>query len=85
MLVFLPGEREIHEAVDALTARALPHTVLLPLYGRLSQAEQAIVWKELPQRRVALATNVVETSLTIPGIVYVIDQREVCASDPIRS
>lgn len=73
ILIFLPGEREIHEAMDALTARALPHTVLLPLYGRLSQAEQARVFQTLPQRRVVLATNVAETSLTIPGIVYVVD------------
>ncbi len=73
VLVFLPGEREIHEAADALTARALPHTVILPLYGRLSQADQARVFQPLPQRRVVLATNVAETSLTIPGIVYVID------------
>jgi len=73
VLVFLPGEREIHEAVDALTARSLPHTVLLPLYGRLSQADQARVFQPLPQRRIVLATNVAETSLTIPGIVYVID------------
>ena len=73
VLVFLPGEREIHEAMDALTARALPHTVLLPLYGRLSQADQARVFQPLPERRVVLATNVAETSLTIPGIVYVVD------------
>jgi ATP-dependent helicase HrpA len=73
VLVFLPGEREIHEAMDALTARSLPHTVLLPLYGRLSQADQARVFQTLPQRRIVLATNVAETSLTIPGIVYVID------------
>jgi ATP-dependent helicase HrpA len=73
VLVFLPGEREIHEAADALAARALPHTVVLPLYGRLSQADQARVFQTLPERRVVLATNVAETSLTIPGIVYVID------------
>ena len=73
VLVFLPGEREIHEATDALTARALPHTVLLPLYGRLSQADQGRVFQSLPQRRIVLATNVAETSLTIPGIVYVVD------------
>ena len=73
VLVFLPGEREIREAAGALTARALPHTVLLPLYGRLSQADQARVFQSLPQRRVVLATNVAETSLTIPGIVYVVD------------
>ena len=73
ILVFLPGEREIHEAADALAEHALPHTVVLPLYGRLSQAEQARVFTPLSQRRVVLATNVAETSLTIPGIVYVID------------
>ncbi len=50
-----------------------PHTVLLPLYGRLAQADQARVFQPLPQRRVVLATNVAETSLTIPGIVYVVD------------
>src|SRR5580693_6654937 len=73
VLVFLPGEREIREAADALEARALPHTVLLPLYGRLAQADQARVFQPMPQRRVVLATNVAETSLTIPGIVYVVD------------
>jgi ATP-dependent helicase HrpA len=84
VLVFLPGEREIHEAMDALTARALPHTVLLPLYGRLSQADQAKVFQSLPQRRIVLATNVAETSLTIPGIVYVVDSglARVNRSDP---
>lgn len=73
VLVFLPGEREIREAMEALSARALPHTVLLPLYGRLPQAEQQRVFQTLPQRRIVLATNVAETSLTIPGIVYVVD------------
>ncbi len=73
VLVFLPGEREIREAVGELEQRALPHTVLLPLYARLSAAEQQRVFQSLPQRRVVLATNVAETSLTIPGIVYVVD------------
>jgi ATP-dependent helicase HrpA len=73
VLVFLPGEREIREAAEALTARALPHTTLLPLYGRLAQADQARVFQPSPERRVVLATNVAETSLTIPGIVYVVD------------
>ncbi|MEO8700943.1 MAG: ATP-dependent RNA helicase HrpA [Kofleriaceae bacterium] len=73
VLVFLPGEREIREAVAELEQRALPHTVLLPLYARLSGAEQQRVFQSLPQRRVVLATNVAETSLTIPGIVYVVD------------
>lgn len=73
ILVFLPGEREIRETMDELISRALPHTVLLPLYGRLSQAEQSRVFQPLPQRRIVLATNVAETSLTIPGIVFVAD------------
>ena len=73
VLVFLPGEREIRDAVQELEQRALPHTVILPLYARLSPAEQQRVFQTLPQRRVVLATNVAETSLTIPGIVYVVD------------
>ncbi len=73
ILVFLPGEREIREASAVLHQHALPHTVVLPLYGRLSHAEQARIFQTLPERRIELATNVAETSLTIPGIVYVID------------
>jgi ATP-dependent helicase HrpA len=73
ILVFLPGEREIREAMGELEKRALPHTVLLPLYARLSAAEQQRVFQQVAQRRVVLATNVAETSLTIPGIVYVVD------------
>ena len=73
VLVFLPGEREIREAMGELEQRALPHTVLLPLYSRLSAAEQQRVFQRVSQRRVVLATNVAETSLTIPGIVYVVD------------
>ncbi|HEY0992693.1 MAG TPA: ATP-dependent RNA helicase HrpA, partial [Kofleriaceae bacterium] len=73
VLVFLPGEREIREAMDEIEKRALPHTVVLPLYARLSAAEQQRVFERVPQRRVVLATNVAETSLTIPGIVYVVD------------
>ncbi|MBA3819466.1 MAG: ATP-dependent RNA helicase HrpA, partial [Deltaproteobacteria bacterium] len=73
VLVFLPGEREIREAVSELEQRALPHTVLLPLYAKLSAAEQQRVFQTAAQRRVVLATNVAETSLTIPGIVYVVD------------
>ncbi len=73
VLVFLPGEREIREAMSELEQRALPHTVLLPMYARLSSAEQQRVFQTQPQRRVVLATNVAETSLTIPGIVYVVD------------
>lgn len=73
ILVFLPGEREIRESEQALAARTLRHTLVQPLYSRLSAGEQAKVFASIPQRRVILATNVAETSLTIPGIVYVID------------
>lgn len=73
VLVFLPGEREIQEAYEALGARSYRHTTLLPLYGRLPQHEQLRVFQTSPQRRVVLATNVAETSLTIPGIAFVVD------------
>jgi ATP-dependent helicase HrpA len=73
ILVFLPGEREIAETHAALTAHALPHTVVQPLYGRLAQADQARIFQSISERRIVLATNVAETSLTIPGIVFVID------------
>ena len=73
VLVFLPGEREIREAMGELEQRALPRTAVLPLYARLSAQDQQRVFQRSPQRRVVLATNVAETSLTIPGIVYVVD------------
>ncbi len=73
ILVFLPGEREIRESENALHARRLWHTVVQPLYARLSAGEQARVFQSIPERRVILATNVAETSITIPGIVYVVD------------
>lgn len=74
VLIFLPGEREIRDCADALEDEALPDTVIMPLYARLSLAEQQRIFRPLPHtRRVVLATNVAETSLTIPGILYVID------------
>lgn len=73
LLVFLPGEREIREAENELLARNLKNTVIQPLYSRLSAGEQHKVFANIRERRVVLATNVAETSLTIPGIVYVID------------
>jgi ATP-dependent helicase HrpA len=73
VLVFLPGEREIRDAAAEIEQRALPHTAVLPLYARLSAAEQQRVFQRTTGRRVVLATNVAETSLTIPGIVYVVD------------
>ena len=73
VLVFLSGEREIRDTAEALAGR-LPHDVeLLPLYARLSTREQQRVFKPTGARRVVLATNVAETSLTVPGIRYVVD------------
>ena len=77
ILVFLPGEREIREAAEALRKHHLEHARhgidILPLYARLSQAEQDRVFQSGGGRRVVLATNVAETSLTVPGVRYVID------------
>ena len=79
ILVFLPGEREIRETADHLRKhlaqqhRGGPQAEILPLYARLSQAEQDRVFSSGNGRRIVLATNVAETSLTVPGIRYVID------------
>ena len=73
ILVFCSGEREIRDAADALAELRLPHTEVVPLYGRLSSAEQHRVFQPHRGRRVVLATNVAETSLTVPGIRYVVD------------
>ncbi len=73
VLVFLPGEREIREAAEALRKHHPSETELLPLYARLSIADQERVFKPHKGRRVVLATNVAETSLTVPGIRYVVD------------
>jgi ATP-dependent helicase HrpA len=78
ILVFLPGEREIREAADALRKHlshqpTLRQAEVLPLFARLSQAEQDRIFDSHGQRRIVLATNVAETSLTVPGIRYVID------------
>ncbi|MDR2689325.1 MAG: ATP-dependent RNA helicase HrpA [Azoarcus sp.] len=74
VLVFLPGEREIREATEALhKAKLLPGSEILPLFARQSAQEQARVFAPSSGRRVVLATNVAETSLTVPGVRYVID------------
>ncbi|MCO4862463.1 ATP-dependent RNA helicase HrpA [Cupriavidus sp. WGlv3] len=73
VLVFLPGEREIREAAEALRKHHPPHTEILPLFARLSVQEQERVFKPSNARRIVLATNVAETSLTVPGIRYVVD------------
>ncbi len=74
ILVFLPGEREIREAADVLRRRHRPGFVeILPLYARLSAEDQEKVFKSGGVRRIVLATNVAETSITVPGIRYVVD------------
>jgi ATP-dependent helicase HrpA len=73
ILVFLSGEREIRDTADALRRQDRPVTEILPLYARLSTAEQHRVFSPHRGRRIVLATNVAETSLTVPGIRYVID------------
>ncbi|MGA9163531.1 MAG: ATP-dependent RNA helicase HrpA, partial [Thiobacillus sp.] len=74
ILVFLPGEREIRDTAEALRKHHPPGTEILPLFSRLSVAEQDAIFKPSNQsRRIVLATNVAETSLTVPGIRYVID------------
>ncbi len=73
VLIFLPGEREIRDAHLALSRRKYRETEVLALYARLSAAEQDRVFKPGPQRRIVLATNVAETSLTVPRIRYVVD------------
>ncbi|WP_040492265.1 ATP-dependent RNA helicase HrpA [Ilumatobacter nonamiensis] len=73
VLVFLSGEREIHDTADAIKQRRFPNTEVLPLYARLSSAEQKRVWQPHRGRRIVLATNVAETSITVPGVRYVVD------------
>jgi ATP-dependent helicase HrpA len=73
VLVFLSGEREIRDTADALRGRLRDDVDVLPLYARLSNADQQKVFKPHSRRRVVLATNVAETSLTVPGIKYVVD------------
>ncbi|WP_374980183.1 ATP-dependent RNA helicase HrpA [Pseudomonas solani] len=73
VLVFLPGEREIRDAAEVLRKANLRLTEVLPLYARLTPAEQQKIFAPMSGRKIVLATNVAETSLTVPGIRYVID------------
>ncbi len=73
ILVFLSGERDIREAADYLAKQNLQNTEILPLLARLSAGEQNKIFSRSGQRRIILSTNVAETSLTVPGIKYVID------------
>ncbi len=73
ILVFLPGEREIFQVSRALKRASLSHTEILPLYARLPAGQQDRIFRTGTGRRIVLATNVAETSLTVPGIRFVID------------
>ncbi len=73
ILIFLNGEREIRDTAEALEKQDLRHTEILPLYARLSAQEQNKIFHPSGLNRIVLATNVAETSLTVPGIKYVID------------
>ena len=73
VLVFLPGEREIRDAAEALRKHHPAHVEILPLFARLSAQEQDRVFRSTNARRIVLATNVAETSLTVPGIRFVVD------------
>ncbi len=73
ILVFLPGEKQIRDAAEALSNAKLRNTDILPLYARLSTKDQEKIFERHSARRVVLATNVAETSLTVPGVRYVVD------------
>ena len=73
ILVFMPTEQDIRETCEILEGRNYRHTTVLPLFARLPAAEQMRVFKSMPGRKIVVATNVAETSITVPGIRYVID------------
>ena len=73
ILIFLPGEREIRDISDFLRKQSLPNTEILPLFARLSMGDQQRIFSLGQRRRIILSTNVAETSLTVPGIRYVVD------------
>ncbi len=73
VLVFMPTEQDIRETCEILQGRRFPHTVILPLFARLNTGEQRRVFAGVAGRKIVVATNVAETSITIPGIKYVVD------------
>ncbi|MGD0275557.1 MAG: ATP-dependent RNA helicase HrpA, partial [Syntrophales bacterium] len=73
ILIFMPTEQDIRESCEHLTERSHENTIILPMYARLSWKEQRLVFQRMPQQKIIVATNIAETSLTIPGIRYVID------------
>src|SRR5690606_37429473 len=73
LLIFMRGERDVREAREVVEGRRLPHCEVLPLFGRLSGGDQQRIFEKLQKRKIVIATNIAETSLTIPGIRFVID------------
>src|SRR5213075_3010541 len=73
VLIFMPGERDIRETSDQLEGRFHGEAEVIPLFGRLSSGDQQRVFASSPRRKIVIATNIAETSLTIPGIRYVMD------------
>ncbi|QCQ20735.1 helicase-related protein [Desulfoglaeba alkanexedens] len=73
VLVFMPTESDIRETVARLEERRFPHTEVLPLFGRLAGADQQRIFRPVSGEKIVVATNVAETSITIPGIRYVVD------------
>jgi ATP-dependent helicase HrpA len=73
MLIFMPTERDIRETCDKLNGLHLNETEILPLFSRLSRGEQDLIFKTINKRKIVVATNIAETSITVPGIQFVID------------
>ncbi|MEA1947108.1 MAG: ATP-dependent RNA helicase HrpA [Thermodesulfobacteriota bacterium] len=73
ILVFMPTEQDIRETCELIKARNYKNTVIFPLFARLAGSEQSKVFSHIPSRKIIIATNIAETSITIPGIKYVID------------
>ncbi len=73
ILVFMPTEQDIRETCDLLTAKKYKNTKILPLFARLSSADQRRVFRPMKEQKIIVATNVAETSITVPGIRYVVD------------
>jgi ATP-dependent helicase HrpA len=73
ILIFMPTEQDIRETCETMNGRRFPRTAILPLFARLSAGEQRKVFASTAGRKIIVATNVAETSITIPGIKYVVD------------
>ncbi len=73
MLIFMPTERDIRELQDRLTGKRFPDTIVLPLFARLTSEQQNKIFHTMSKRKIVIATNIAETSITVPGIRFVID------------